>query len=130
MLIVFSMERSLLIWGEAVSVEYQVDVPGQGKTQLVGHRGQHLFHWKGSVVSGSQLGGQLIGAKVVPFQPHEVALVILGCVPVFHPHHMRPSHRLLCLGSYLLYLSHRHVTCGKALGASLHSAQRWLPISR
>ena len=44
-------------------MEHQVDVPGRGETQLVGHRGQHLCCRKGSVASGSQLGSRLIGAQ-------------------------------------------------------------------
>ena len=83
-------------------MEHQVNIPGQGETQLVGHRRQHLLHWKGAMALGRQLGGWLTGAKIVPFQPHEVPLVILGRVPVFHPHQLGPGHRLLCLGPYLL----------------------------
>ena len=64
-------------------MEHWVNVPSQRETQLVGHRRQHLFHRKGAVASGCQLGGWLIGTKVAPFQPYKVALMILGCVPVF-----------------------------------------------
>ena len=83
-------------------MEHWMNVPGRRETQLVGHREHHLLHQKGAVASGSQFGSQLTGAEIASFQPHRVPFMILGRVPMFHPHQLGPGHRLLRLGPYLL----------------------------
>jgi hypothetical protein len=56
------------------------------------------------VSSRGQLGSWLIDVQVTPFEPHLIPFFVFGRCLVLYPESLRPSHVVLGVVSYLLYL--------------------------